>query len=552
MKTLLAFTITAASLVIAGSAGAQGTSPYAGSWRGATTVNIHATCTMGASSYTQACIGDAPWNGTVDTTGYFRGLLGPTTVTCVQEPPVEDPTTFPIDFPIPPGGQVSDVFGDPTCPVPVNFSASPSLRVSGSSAACPFTESDPVSGATCTGTMQAVVTGTGTALAFPMTVTANIGATVSSASANIQPRSADEGRTGGVYTFAVAPATITKAAEDGTAPFKVGYARTGAGAKATSVACVLAQLNSSGQLQAVSATSIQAYFTGVLSSQGQAVTILNGVPTANIGGAVFYVGYGSSGNSMISGNVVNRAVSVPGAVQCNPQPPQTGWWWNAAEGGRGYSIEVQGNNLFMASYLYDASGRATWHVAAGPTSLEGSAFSGALMSFSGGVTLNGPYRANARLPDAGTVSLAFSDSQHGTLVWPGGTVALTRYSFGSSGTATTPLAGQPESGWWWGGSADNGRGFFIEWQGARAFIAGYMYDSSGNAVWYVADSPVANAQSFTGSWLQFAGGQTLTGTYHAPTLVNGNVAPVTIQFQGADTATLTLPSGALPLTRFRF
>jgi hypothetical protein len=124
----------------------------------------------------------------------------------------------------------------------------------------------------------------------------------------------------------------------------------------------------------------------------------------------------------------------------------------------------------------------------------------------------------------------------------------------STGPATPPLGNQPESGWWWGGAADDGRGFFIEWQGANAFLAGYMYDTAGNATWYVAQNaaPITNARSFQGTWLQLANGQTLTGAYRAPTIVNGNVAPVTIQFQGADTALLTLPSGTLPITRFRF
>jgi hypothetical protein len=319
------------------------------------------------------------------------------------------------------------------------------------------------------------------------------------------------------------------------------------------VACVLAQLNASGQLQAVSASSLQAYITGVLSAQGQAVQVINGTSAVNIGGATFYVGYGASASAMLNGGINRSVVSVPGTRECKPQAPQTGWWWNSAEGGRGYSIEVAGNNLFMAAYLYDVSGRATWHVAAGPTSLDGSVFSGALMSFGSGVALTGPYRANTRLPDAGSITLAFDDATHGTLVWPGGTVALQRYAFGASGIDTPALASQPESGWWWGGTADNGRGFFIEWQGSNAFLAGYMYDAAGNATWYVAQNaaPIANARSFEATWLQLANGQTLTGAYRAPSAPT-SVGPVTIQFQGADTGILTLPSGQLPVTRFRF
>ncbi len=386
---------------------------------------------------------------------------------------------------------------------------------------------------------------------FPMTVSSNITPTVANAQAAIQFRPQDVGTHGSVYVFALRP-TIPKDAGDGTDPLVVGHTVAGTGEKDTPLPCVLAQLNSSNQLQNVSVSGLQAYITGVLSAQGASVGILDNVPTSNVAGATFYVGYGTTPSWMIENGINRSAVTVPGTRECRPQPPQTGWWWNPQQPGRGFSIEASGNNLFMASYLYDTSGRATWHVAAGPTSLDGSIFSGRLMTFGGGVTLEGAYRPNTRLADAGAVSLTFDDATHGTLAWPGGTVALQRYAFGAGGTGATPLTGQPQPGWWWGGTGDNGRGFFIEWQGARAFIAGYMYDAQGNAVWYVADSPVTNAQLFTGSWLQFANGQTLTGTYRAPTLVNGNVAPVTIQFQGADSALITLPSGTLPISRFRF
>ncbi|MDH5263658.1 MAG: hypothetical protein OEX21_02790 [Betaproteobacteria bacterium] len=386
---------------------------------------------------------------------------------------------------------------------------------------------------------------------FAMTVTSNINAVSATASAAIQFRPQDVGTTASVYVFAVAPADLVRPAVAGSA-FKVGTARATADGKDTSVACVLAQLNASGQLQAVSTSSLQAYVTGVLSSQGQAVSIMNGVPTVNVGGATFYVGYGTSSAAMISSGVNRSAVTVPGSRECRPQPPQKGWWWNPGESGRGYSIEVQGNNLFMATYLYDVSGRATWHVAAGPTSLDGSVFNGQLLSFGNGVTLTGPYRPNARLADAGPVTLTFDDADRGTLVWPGGTVAIQRFGFGTNGPATAALADQPESGWWWGGSGDDGRGFFIEWQGNQAFVAGYMYDAAGNPVWYVAQGAVSNAQSFAGSWMQFANGQSMNGAYRVPSMVNGNVAPLAIQFQGADAATLTLPSGTLPISRFRF
>ena len=94
---------------------------------------------------------------------------------------------------------------------------------------------------------------------------------------------------------------------------------------------------------------------------------------------------------MINGGTNRSVVSLPGPVACMPQPPQTGWWWNPAEDGRGFSIEVRGNNIFFASFLYDVSGRSTWYVSTGPVSLDGSLYSGDLLSAKNGQTLGGSY-----------------------------------------------------------------------------------------------------------------------------------------------------------------
>jgi hypothetical protein len=86
-------------------------------------------------------------------------------------------------------------------------------------------------------------------------------------------------------------------------------------------------------------------------------------------------------------------------------------------------------------------------------------------------------------------------------------------------------------------------------------MAGYMYDDVGNPIWYLSSNstPSPNLQSYSNNWLQFGNGQTLTGTYRTPTQVNGNVAPVTIQFSGAENGMMTLPGGrTTAIRRFRF
>src|SRR5207248_6123323 len=114
------------------------------------------------------------------------------------------------------------------------------------------------------------------------------------------------------------------------------------------------------------------YTTGVLSSQGQSVTILNNVPTPNVAGASFYVGYGSTSNGMFSSGLYQGAVSVQGTSPCSaalltgaaPTAPNavSGLWWNANESGWGIHFTQRGSNTFAAWYTYDALGKPKWYV----------------------------------------------------------------------------------------------------------------------------------------------------------------------------------------------
>ncbi len=388
---------------------------------------------------------------------------------------------------------------------------------------------------------------------FPMTVMSDITAIRAIASAEIQFRPQDVSTPKNVYVFALAPATrVLGAQTEGV--LKVGFAKDDKKAD-TPIACVLAQLNAAGQMVAVTSANLAAYLTGVLSTQGASVAILNGVPTGNVAGATFFVGYGGSGTAMINTGINRAAVTVPGSLTCIPSAPQTGWWWNPLEDGRGFSLEKRGNNLFFAAFLYDISGRSTWYVSSGPVSLEGSLYNGDLLSASGGQTLGGAYGRFPTLVSAGSMTLTFNNDSTGTLVWAGGTVPIQRFNIIQNGLTAAPVAGVPESGWWWNES-EAGRGFFMEWQGNTLDIAGYMYDDNGNSVWYLTVGQIggtATARSFNGTWWSYTGGQTLTGAWRQNTRSNTNVAPMTITFSGPETALMTLPNGRTTnLRRHRF
>jgi hypothetical protein len=177
---------------------------------------------------------------------------------------------------------------------------------------------------------------------FPMTVTASLTPSVASASAVIQPRPQDAGRVVSVYVFAHAPLGTPGAAL----------------AKSEGASCVLAQLNSQGQLAPVSASSMTGTASAILSSQGQSVTILNNVATSNVAGATFFVGYGGSSAEMLANGVYQSALTIPGEAQCTASlaaapaaaapGPLTGLYWNASESGWGIHFTQRGANIFAA------------------------------------------------------------------------------------------------------------------------------------------------------------------------------------------------------------
>jgi hypothetical protein len=231
--------------------------------------------------------------------------------------------------------------------------------------------------------------------------------------------------------------------------------------------------------------------------------------------------------------------------------PASGYWWNPAEGGRGFVIEIQGTTMFMAGFLYDASGRASWVASSGPmTSIT--QYSGPLITYQNGQTLTGPFKPSSPVsPALGTLSINFSSDTQGSLTWPGGTVPIQRYDFGPGGSQAPQATTNPQPGWWWN-TSEGGRGFAIEVQGGTMYLAGYMYDASGNTIWYLASGPLASPGLFQGQWEQFANGQTLTGAYKPSTVLNPNVAYVTLQIIDPTSAVLTLPNEQIPLSRYNF
>ncbi|MBM3549565.1 MAG: hypothetical protein FJX54_21720, partial [Alphaproteobacteria bacterium] len=232
--------------------------------------------------------------------------------------------------------------------------------------------------------------------------------------------------------------------------------------------------------------------------------------------------------------------------------PASGWWWNSTEAGRGYSIEVANGRMFFAVYTYSADGTALWYISTGAMT-DSTTYSGALQQFSGGQTLNGSYQAATSLGSVGTIQIYFDSANSAYIYFPNGSgTSITRFDFTTNGSVGGTLSGYPQTRWWWNAS-EGGRGFFIEAQNTAMFVSFYMYNSAGQAVWYVASGSMISSTVFQGTISEYSGGSTLTAsTFRAPT-GSSSAGTVTIQFGTTTTATMTLPNGSqVALTRFSF
>jgi hypothetical protein len=344
---------------------------------------------------------------------------------------------------------------------------------------------------------------------FPMTVTATVTPTVASANATFQPRPQDVGKLASIFVFAHAPSTLVsgpgaKAAGPTPIPAKPEDA----------VVCVLAQVTSDGRLIAVSASNMQAYLSGVLGGQNQAVQLLNNVATANVLGATIFVGYGSSAAAMFASGVYQSAVTVPGPVQCTaslasapaPNSPGalSGLWWNAAESGWGIHFTQRGVNLFAAWYTYGAQGNPKWYVAPNCAFATSAAVSGtctsALYDVAGTAFFGHDFNpALVHANQVGTLQLAFQNTNGALMTYTVGsqsrTVPIVRQVFPVAATSAPAV---DFTDLWWNPN-ESGWGMAIAHQFGNVFLAWYVYDASGKPFWYVAPSCTVSGSSCSGA-----------------------------------------------------
>jgi len=152
-------------------------------------------------------------------------------------------------------------------------------------------------------------------------------------------------------------------------------------------------------------------------------------------------GVRDQGKFRSKGLLLAAALLAMGSAQA--VTPKTGIWWNPAESGRGYALEVSANTLAVAMYAYDAEGNPLWYLAAGPLTNNGTSFQGTLDKYDGGQCITCDYTRPTLNGNDGVIAIQFTSDTSGVVSLPGGRRVSIQPFFGAPAGGT--LGGLPLS-----------------------------------------------------------------------------------------------------------
>lgn len=108
-------------------------------------------------------------------------------------------------------------------------------------------------------------------------------------------------------------------------------------------------------------------------------------------------------------------------------------------------------------------------------------------------------------------------------------------------------ANSPLTGLWWNAN-ESGWGATITQQSAVIFVTMFVYDATGNPLWYTVSCSIVGA-SCSGDMLRFNGGATPTTLWTSSGLNSAKVGAMTLNFTGNDVGTMTYTLNGASSTR---
>ncbi|MFW5926659.1 MAG: hypothetical protein ACOCSR_01290, partial [Wenzhouxiangella sp.] len=107
--------------------------------------------------------------------------------------------------------------------------------------------------------------------------------------------------------------------------------------------------------------------------------------------------------------------------------PVDGWWWNPEESGRGFNIEMQDDEMFIAAFHYAPNGHSVWWVANGRYDHDTGRMTSDFVELQDGQCIGCPYRTPEVVESAGSpVQIDFHSAVHATLHWDGESIPIQR------------------------------------------------------------------------------------------------------------------------------
>jgi hypothetical protein len=127
--------------------------------------------------------------------------------------------------------------------------------------------------------------------------------------------------------------------------------------------------------------------------------------------------------------IIGALLALAAALPARAFTPESGFYWNPAEPGTGYNIEIQDNFFALTAYVFASDGRPQWYTATGL--MSGNArYSGNLDGFLNGQCIGCPFRApTAQLGAGGPITLEFTSETRANLTLGTRTFAIERFDF---------------------------------------------------------------------------------------------------------------------------
>jgi len=314
-------------------------------------------------------------------------------------------------------------------------------------------------------------------------------------------------------------------------------------------AFVLIQLTTSGW-QLVQNGQLIPYASGVLGDQLASQNILNNANPANLLGAQFCVGYGTSAAEMITAGRMLPVAAIPDSSStttsngsCNVTlAPYMGLWWNSNESGWGMSLTQHGSTVVNAMYTYDGTGQPTWYTMA--CTLAGTSCTGDIYKTSGGTPPTAPWNGSGKVTSsAGSGTLTFADANTGTFTYTlnnlPGSKSITRFVFA---TGSAPSVDYTDL--WWNPD-ESGWGVALTQQYGMVSASWYSYDATGKAVWYVGTCTVSGSGCTTTDLYQVTGGSPPTSAWHG-TNAPAKAGTISFAFTDANNGTMSYTINGVP------